>query len=79
MNEDKKIDDVDTFYNSISKKYTESIKRCVPQYTEMLHSLFAYLKPDFNPKEILELGCGTGKLRTLMLLQQSIWLNRLQP
>jgi len=69
MNEDKKNDDVDAFYNSISKKYTESIKRCVPQYSEMLHSLFTYLKPDFNPKEILELGCGTGNLTQLILLK----------
>ena len=56
------ISQVDEFYNSISKSYTESIQRCVPRYREMLESLFAYLKPDFEPKSILELGCGTGNL-----------------
>jgi len=69
MKKDKKIDDVNTFYDSISKKYTESIKRCVPRYNEMLCSLFDYLRPDFNPKEILELGCGTGNLTQLIVLK----------
>jgi len=69
MNETTKYEDVDAFYDSISKKYTESIKRCVPQYNEMLYSLFDYLKPDFQPKEILELGCGTGNLTQLIILK----------
>lgn len=58
--------DVDTFYNSISKSYTESIRRCVPEYEEMLKSIILYLNPNFNPKTILELGCGTGNLTQLV-------------
>lgn len=69
MSKDEKYYDVDAFYNSISKNYTESIRRCVPQYSEMLHSIFTYQKPDFNPKEILELGCGTGNLTQLIILR----------
>jgi tRNA (cmo5U34)-methyltransferase len=58
--------DVNDFYDSISKSYTDSIKRCVPEYEEMLKSLFIYLNPAFNPKTILELGCGTGNLTQLV-------------
>ena len=61
--------DVDAFYNSISKSYTEAIKRCVPEYEEMLKSIFIYLNPDFSPKNILELGCGTGNLTQLICLK----------
>ena len=61
--------DVDAFYDSISKSYTGSIQRCVPQYYKMLISLFIYLKPEFSPKTVLELGCGTGNL-TLLIHQR---------
>jgi tRNA (cmo5U34)-methyltransferase len=60
---------VDDFYNSISESYTNSIQRCVPQYAEMLQSLFYYLDEDFNPNRILELGCGTGNLTQLISLK----------
>ncbi len=60
------LNDVDAFYDSISSEYTESIRRCVPFYEEMLKSLFQYLKPEFNPKTILELGCGTGNLTQII-------------
>ena len=58
--------EVDAFYDSISKSYTDSIQRCVPQYTEMLKSLFIYINPEFSPTTILELGCGTGNLTQLI-------------
>lgn len=61
--------EVDVFYNSISKSYTESIRRCVPEYEEMLKSLFIYLNPNFLPRKILELGCGTGNLTQLICLK----------
>jgi len=64
--EKEKPVDVDAFYDSISKSYTISIQRCVPQYNEMLKSLFIYINPDFSPKTILELGCGTGNLTQLI-------------
>ncbi len=64
-----KEQEVDVFYDSISKSYTEAIRRCVPEYEEMLKSLFIYLKPDFLPKKILELGCGTGNLTQLVHLK----------
>ena len=57
------------FYDKISSKYTESIKKCVPRYGEMLSCLFRYL-PEFKPNiRILELGCGTGNLTELIIGQ----------
>lgn len=54
------------FYNNISKKYTESVKRCIPYYSEMLDSVFLYLPNDYKPSGILELGCGTGNLTEMI-------------
>lgn len=57
---------IDAFYDSISKCYTDSIKRCVPDYEEMLKSLFIFINPNFLPHKILELGCGTGNFTQLL-------------
>jgi tRNA (cmo5U34)-methyltransferase len=55
------------FYDKISSKYTEAIKKCVPRYEEMLLSLFRYV-PEFRSNiRILELGCGTGNLTELIV------------
>lgn len=50
------------FYDKLSSKYTKAILRCVPRYSEMIDMLFFYLPDKFQPKRILELGCGTGNL-----------------
>lgn len=60
---------VEQFFNQISADYTDMIYRCVPRYEEMLWALFYYLPQNFQPKRILELGCGTGNL-SLKLKQQ---------
>ena len=62
-----KSENVVEFYNSFSKQYTESVKRCVPFYEEMLESLFLFLPETFKPKNILELGSGTGNLTKLLI------------
>ena len=54
------------FYDNISKEYTDSVRRCVPRYDEMLSSLFAYLPEHFSPGKVLELGCGTGNLTCMI-------------
>ncbi len=59
-------DSVERFYNSISGDYTEFVYRCAPRYDEMLSMLFAYLPEGFAPMSVLELGCGTGNLTTLI-------------
>lgn len=53
---------VETFYDQLSGRYTELISRCVPRYTEIFYNLFHYIPDDLQPKQILDLGCGTGNL-----------------
>ncbi len=65
--ENTNSENVLNFYNSISKQYSESVKRCVPFYEEMLESIFLFLPESFIPKNILELGSGTGNLTKLII------------
>ena len=53
---------VEGFFDSIAQDYDKAIARCVPRYDEMLTQLFYYLPSGFEPKRVLELGCGTGNL-----------------
>ena len=55
------------FYDEFSSQYTEAILKCVPRYEEMLTTLFRYIPDGFSPKNILELGCGTGNLSSLIV------------
>ena len=57
-----RMDKVQVFYDELSSRYSELIMRCVPRYSEMLHTMFSYFPEDFMPKRILDLGCGTGNL-----------------
>ena len=54
------------FYNEISGRYTDSIARLVPHYDEMLELIFEYLPQDISPITVLELGCGTGNLTSMI-------------
>ncbi|MBM3402358.1 MAG: class I SAM-dependent methyltransferase [Bacteroidetes bacterium] len=56
------MEQLEQFYDDLSRKYTELIKKCVPRYSEMLFNLFLYLPESFKPKRIIDLGCGTGNL-----------------
>lgn len=58
---------VESFYDELSGRYTELISRCVPRYEEMFYNLFHYLPDDLHPKQILDLGCGTGNLTAAAL------------
>ena len=53
---------VEDFYDQLSSRYTELISKCVPRYDELFFNLFYYLPDDLQPKQILDLGCGTGNL-----------------
>jgi tRNA (cmo5U34)-methyltransferase len=57
------------FFDSISSEYTDQIRRCVPRYSEMLWAVLDYLPQQLAPRNILELGCGTGNL-TLKLAEK---------
>lgn len=62
-------DDSSQFFDSISREYTDQIRRCVPRYEEMLWAVLDYLPKNLAPQNILELGCGTGNL-TLRLAEE---------
>jgi len=57
---------VGRFFDQLTDGYTEVIERCFPRYREMLWALLEYLPSDAQPRNILELGCGTGNLSVLL-------------
>ncbi len=57
---------VGRFFDQLTDDYTKIIERCFPRYREMLWALLEYLPSDAQPRNILELGCGTGNLSVLL-------------
>ncbi len=62
-----KMQSVEDFYDQLSGRYTELISRCVPRYEEIFYNVFHYLPDNLQPKQILDLGCGTGNLTATAL------------
>jgi tRNA (cmo5U34)-methyltransferase len=58
---------VESFYDELSNQYTQLISKCVPRYDEMFYNLFHYLPDSLVPKQMLDLGCGTGNLTATAL------------
>ncbi len=58
---------VTAFYDELSNRYTDLIRRCVPRYEEIFYNLFHYIPNGLNPKKVLDLGCGTGNLTAAAL------------
>lgn len=58
---------VQSFYDELSNRYTDLIRKCVPRYEEMFFNLFYYIPDGLQPKQILDLGCGTGNLTAAAL------------
>jgi len=58
--------DVASFFDSISVQYDGMIERCVPRYREMIWALLTYLPKQLEVSRILELGCGTGNLSSVL-------------
>lgn len=67
MNDPITSQSVETFYDELSGRYADLISRCVPRYEEMFFNLFHYLPDELRPKQILDLGCGTGNLTAAAL------------
>lgn len=66
------------FFNELGDQYDQVIRRCVPQYAEMLESMMDYLPPKLLTRiardqasvpalRILELGSGSGNLSSIIL------------
>jgi len=47
-------------FDKLEDGYTEKIRRWVPHYDELIHSLVAGLPDDFEPQTTLDLGAGNG-------------------
>jgi tRNA (cmo5U34)-methyltransferase len=58
--------DIEEYFDSIRDEYSEAIKKINPCYHEMISSTLGYLPNNWIPKNILELGCGTGNLTILL-------------
>ncbi len=62
-----KTQSVESFYDELSNQYTELIRKCVPRYEEIFYNLFHYIPSGLKPRNILDLGCGTGNLTAAAL------------
>ncbi|OUR92616.1 methyltransferase type 12 [Flavobacteriales bacterium 34_180_T64] len=60
-------DNIATEFDEFSKDYTNDMIRCVPYYAELISSFTEYLPSKFNPKTILDLGCGNGNVTNSVL------------
>ncbi|MEQ6123594.1 methyltransferase domain-containing protein [Pseudotenacibaculum sp. MALMAid0570] len=49
-------------FDDFSKNYTQDMVGCVPHYLELISSFAKHLPDHFNPKRILDLGCGNGNV-----------------
>jgi tRNA (cmo5U34)-methyltransferase len=54
-------------FNDFSKNYTNDMIGCVPHYMDLVSSFVKYLPGDFNPKSILDLGCGNGNITARLI------------
>jgi len=61
-------DNIADEFSEFSKNYTYDMIGCVPHYFELMSSFTKALPKEFNPKSILDLGCGNGNV-TAKLLQ----------
>jgi len=53
-------------FDELSDNYTSDIKRWVPYYREMIEAIGSNLPVGFNPRRILDLGCGNGNVTALL-------------
>ena len=53
-------EDIASEFNEFSANYTRDMIACVPYYLELISSFTTDLPISFDPKNILDLGCGNG-------------------
>ncbi|MEO6347868.1 MAG: class I SAM-dependent methyltransferase [Aquaticitalea sp.] len=60
-------DNIVSEFDEFSKNYTQDMIKCVPHYGTLLSSFIDHLPPNFQPKSILDLGCGNGNVTATIL------------
>jgi tRNA (cmo5U34)-methyltransferase len=54
-------------FNDFSKNYTDDMIGCVPHYSQLISSFVRNLPQNFNPQDILDLGCGNGNVTAQLI------------
>ncbi len=54
-------------FNDFSKNYTNDMIGCVPHYLQLISSFVKHFPDNFNPKSILDLGCGSGNVTAQLI------------
>ena len=60
-------DNISDEFGEFSKNYTNDMIGCVPYYLELIESFVESLPKNFQPKTILDLGCGNGNITARLL------------
>ncbi len=59
--------DIANEFNEFSINYTNDMIACVPYYMFLIDEMTRDLPEDFNPENILDLGCGNGNVSAKVL------------
>ncbi len=54
-------------FNEFSKNYTGDMIACVPRYMDLVNSFVKELPENFQPGNILDLGCGNGNITAKLI------------
>lgn len=60
-------DNIASEFDEFSKDYTNDMIKCVPHYSSLISSFTESLPTNFNPKSILDLGCGNGNVTSQVI------------
>jgi tRNA (cmo5U34)-methyltransferase len=58
--------DLADFFDGMASEYDEAILRCFPRYPELLRSVVDYIPRERPPSKIVDLGCGSGTLASIL-------------
>ena len=60
-------DNIANEFDAFSTNYTQDMTGCVPYYTTLMSHFTNHLPKNFEPHEILDLGCGNGNVTATLL------------
>lgn len=60
-------DNIADEFSEFSKNYTNDMIGCVPHYLKLMSCFTEALPKEFNPENILDLGCGNGNVTSKLL------------